>query len=95
MNLADLIKQIRIDSEYGPSIVIDAPFSGSPSGSSVGGSAVLGILKPQITIVPAIGGIGDKVVAPWGVPGPTRWPYIEGLLVIIGIIGVVYLLGGK
>ncbi len=91
MNLSDLIKEIRIDSEYGPSITILAPFSGSPSGSSVGGSAILGMLKPQITIVPA-GGLSDQVVAPWGVPGPTRWPYIEGLLVMMGIIGVVYIL---
>ncbi len=91
MNLGDLIKQIRIDSAYGPSIVIDAPFSGSPTGSSKGGSVLLGVLKPQITIVPA-GGLHSEGVAPWGVPGPTRWPYIEGLVVIAGIIGLVYLL---
>lgn len=86
MSLDGIIKEIRISSAWGPDIVIDQPFSGAPSAS--GGSALMGLLKPQITIVPAINGVGEQVVAPWGAPGPTKWPMVEAALVLAVLLGI-------
>jgi len=84
--LENLVSQIIIQSEYGPDIVIDQPFSGNPTTS--GSSILMGILKPQVTIVT---GLGNEVVAPWGNPGPTRWAFVEiAVLVALGIGAVLF-----
>jgi hypothetical protein len=88
--LDSLVKQIIIQSEFGPDIVIDQPFSGSPSAS--GGSVIMGVLKPQITIVTSL---GNQAVAPWGAPGPTKWPFVEIGLMLALVAGFGFLVKMK
>lgn len=68
--LDSLVKQIRIDTEYGPPIIIDRPFS--PDAAA--GPSPLKWLKPKITITSNLDAVNPIVSAPWGEPGPTRWP---------------------
>lgn len=86
---AELITRLVIDSAYGPQVVIDKPLASDPSASP---SRVMSILKPQITVITPL---GNKVIAPWGKPGETRWPEVQiallALLVAL-LIGVMILL---
>lgn len=84
-NLDSLIAQIRIESEYGPTVVLDRPFA--PDASTTA-PAALKWLKPRITIVPAVHGINPIVSQPWGAPGPTKWPQVQLGLVAAGAIGL-------
>ncbi len=83
--LANLISQIRIDTEYGPPIILDQPFSPSATAS---GASPLAWLKPRITITPSLRGIGPITSAPWGDPGPTKWPQVQLGLVVAGALGL-------
>lgn len=87
-DLASLISQITIQSEYGPDIVIDQPFAATPSNPAV--SFIMGILKPQITVVSSL---GTRTVAPWGTPDPTAWPTVQILL--LGLLGLGVVLAIK
>ncbi len=84
-NLANLIAQIRIDTEYGPPIVLNDPFSPSAAAS---GPSPLKWLKPRVTIVPRISGVNPIVSQPWGPPGPSKWPQVQFGLVVVGALGV-------
>lgn len=89
--LNNLVAQVSIRSEYGPNVVIDQPFSGAPS--SGGGSLLLRILKPEITITPGYG-LAPQTVAPWGTPGPTKWPFVEMGLIVAAALGVGLIIRG-
>lgn len=80
-----LIEQVRIDSEYLPTIVLDDPFAPGPP------SPVLQALKPQITL--RVAG-RDIVMAPYGTPGPTKWPLVRAGAVVAGAFVVGLMLRG-
>lgn len=83
--LRSLVTQVRVDTAYLPPIVIEDPFKpgqGPPS-------PVLQALKPRITLM--VSG-RPVVVAPYGDPGPSKWPAIKTGLAIAGGIGLVLLL---
>lgn len=83
--MTSIVSKIVIDSEYGPQIIIDQPMAAGGSGTP---SWVMDLLKPQITVITPF---GNKVIAPWGTPGPTRWPEIKIALLVIAAVaaGVV------
>lgn len=85
------IGSIRIDTAYGPPIVLDRPFAPVPA---TAGPSPLKWLKPQITIVPAIAGMKPIVSAPWGAPGPTRWPQVQAAVVGVGALALGLLVYG-
>lgn len=84
-NLGNLVRQIRIDTAYGPPIVLDQPFSPA---AQAGGPSALKWLKPRITIVPNIDGMDPIVSEPWGAPGPTRWPQVQLAMVLGGALSL-------
>lgn len=79
--LEGLITRIRVQSAFMPDVVIDDPFKPGPP------SPLLGALKPKITVELLSG--KPIVVAPWGEPGPTRWPEIKKGLVAVGVLAAV------
>jgi hypothetical protein len=80
-NLARNVRSITVESAYGPTITIPAPFAPTQEPSQA--TALMKILKPRITI-DVEGGAQPLVSAPYGVPGPTKWPIVSA----IGIIGL-------
>ena len=67
------VDSIRIDTAYGPPIVMDHPFEPGSQPSEIGL-----ILKPKITISAA----GNEVTfTPYGEPGETKWPYVQAAAV--------------
>jgi len=86
------IDQIKIESAYGPTIVLDHPFQG-PSVVS----PLLSRLKPKVTL--KVGGFTPIVMAPYGDPPPTKWPTLVkaagvmgGLVLLSSAVGTYYLL---
>jgi hypothetical protein len=75
----ELVTQLVIDSAYAPRVIIDKPLS-SDAVTSGPSSWILGVLKPQITVVTPL---GNKVIAPWGAPGETRWPIVQWILIAL------------
>lgn len=82
--LDSLIGQIRIDTEYGPPIIINHPFEPDAAASP----SPLKWLKPKITITPKYSIINPIRSAPWGNPGPTKWPQVQIGLVVAGALGL-------
>ncbi|MHB1430291.1 MAG: hypothetical protein ACYCVW_16530 [Rhodocyclaceae bacterium] len=83
MNWSDLIAGVRIDTEYGPPIVLNHPFATNQKPNPL-----LEALKPRITIYPSAAGINPVVLAPYGQPGTSKWPQIEAGLVLAGAVVV-------
>jgi len=76
-----LIQSITISSAWGPTYTIDLQ---SQSASSVDGEGLIKDLKPQVEIK-WIGNQGTTAIAPWGKPGPSKWPQIKGIVTAAGI----------
>ncbi len=82
MNVLDqIVGSITIQTAWGPDLVIDAPFSDTPGAAS----GMLAVLKPQITVGYRTG--GSQTFAPYGAPGPTRWPWVEAGVLAVFILG--------
>jgi hypothetical protein len=76
--LRDLIDGVRIDSAYLPAVVLSDPFAPGPP------NPIMAVLRPQVTIYPA-GAFSPVVVAPYGEPGPSRWPMVRAGLIVGGV----------
>lgn len=84
MTLADLLRgAIMFETALTPPVPI--PVSGS-SDSSVTPAMLkwLKVLRPKITI-PVIYDPHPVVIAPWGDPGKTMWPWVEAAIVGTGV----------
>lgn len=82
------VKNVTVQTTLFPDINIDDPFSPLPGTASALGK----LLKPKVTVT------GDlfnppQVVAPYGDPGPTRWPQlVQGAKVVgVGVVGLLLL----
>jgi hypothetical protein len=84
--LADSVKELRIESRYTPALIIRDPFAASPPSPIA--SAVGTFLRPRITAVTAFGPIAS---APYGEPGPSRWPAVQGALMISAALSAVWI----
>lgn len=89
------IDQIKFESAYGPTIVIDKPLEG-PSAIA----PFLAKLRPRLTL--RVRGFAPIVMAPYGNPPPTIWPKITvavgvvgGLVLLASGVGVYRLLRGR
>ena len=80
-----IVDQIRIDTTLLPSFTIDQPFSSSPSASP---SKIMDILKPKLTITTGYSS-SPVVVAPYGDPGVTQWPWMAAAG--LGLVGLMVL----
>jgi len=89
MDWAALIKEVRIDTEYGPPIVLNHPFASSANQKP---NALLSAMRPMITIYPSDTAINPVILAPYGRPGATKWPQVEAAAVIAGAV-ILGLLG--
>ena len=88
-NLPRLVKSIRVDTRRLPTFGANDPFGPGPSATGPIGR----FFKPQFTI--EVQGMSRPIVsAPYGSPGPTRWPLVKvvgGVVLVIG--GVLAFLG--
>lgn len=89
MDLSAYVKSITVESKYSPRIQLDNPFAPGPP------NPLLQAVKPQITLTLADGLGGPVVIAPYGSPGPSKWPLIKiGGVVVLGIalVSITYLM---
>jgi hypothetical protein len=84
--LDTLVGAVAVDSAWGPPIYVDDPFHPSAPGTE---SALGKILRPKVTVYWRDG--TTQVIAPYGEPGPSKWPFpvfalagLAGLLVAGG-----------
>lgn len=80
-DILSLVTKATIESAYLPPIVIDKPFA--PGGEP---NPLLKALRPRITVELASGSIAPVVIAPYGDPGPSKWPMVRTGLLIGGAI---------
>lgn len=76
LDLSKYITGITVESAYLPALDMVNPFGAGPP------NPLLQALKPKITIRTTL---GDKVLTPYGDPGPSRWPVIRTALVLGGL----------
>lgn len=79
--------RIDFESEWTPPISIDRPFAPGEPGAA---TAIQQFMLPKISFYLAGGG-DPVVVAPAGMPGPTKWPWVEIGGLALGL-GFLYLL---
>lgn len=81
--LSNLITNIRVDTVWGPPIVLDQPFAASPEPNPF-----LSLMKPKITV--GVAGGSPLTIAPYGEPGDSKWPFVE-LFMAAGALALLYL----
>jgi hypothetical protein len=86
--LAELVKDLRIESAWTPALIIKEPFAPSPPSPIA--SAVGSFLRPRVTVTLATG--QQFKSAPYGDPGASQWPLIQGALLISAGLGLAWLL---
>lgn len=88
-DLEEIVEWILVETEYGPPIYVERPFI--DKGESETGTAAA-MLKPRFTV--KLKGFDPQAYAPYGNPGPTKWPLISTTLTLGGILlGVLYFKG--
>jgi hypothetical protein len=95
--LDSLVESIEIQSTFGPPITIRDPFRKTPAtgpivtapgpGQKLPGFDVARMLKPKVLIKLRDGSV--QPFAPYGEPGPSRWPWVTVGLVA-GLSVLVY-----
>lgn len=75
--LASLVSGIRVETAWGPEFTV-APFASSTP------SPIARALRPKFTVL--LAGGGEYAIAPYGEPGPTKWPLIQAGLIFAGIV---------
>lgn len=78
------VKSIKIQTAYGPDIVIPEPFKPAPP-PPPGTKSAAAYLKPRIEI--QLGGASPITWAPYGDPRPSKWPWVKTALVGGVILG--------
>lgn len=84
--LADSVHELRIESAWTPALIIREPFALSPP--SPVASAVGSFFKPRVSVVTSLGPLSS---APYGDPGESRWPEVQGALLIGGALGFIFI----
>jgi len=77
------IARIEVRSAWGPTITIDRPFG--PATTPGAGDAVARAARPEIVAYGSGGGVVFSR-APYGAPGPTKWPFVALLAVVGGAV---------
>ena len=77
VDMSKLVTGIDVDSAWLPPIHLKDPFKPGPP------SPALQQLKPKITL--RLKGLDPVIIAPYGKPGPTRWPWVRAGLVVGGV----------
>lgn len=90
MDWSAYISAVRIDTEYGPPILLDHPFAKTQKPNPL-----LSALKPQLTIYPTDTGLKPVILAPYGRPGVTKWPQIEAGAVLVGALALGLIVAGS
>jgi len=86
--LADLIKEIRLETAFTPALVIREPFADSPPSPLASRAAT--ILRPSVSVRLASG--YEYRSAPYGSPGPSNWPTIKAGLLITAALGAAWMI---
>lgn len=76
------ISRVEVDTAYGPSIKLDDPFAPGPP------NPYMQRLQPRIRLYWRGEGVEPLKIAPYGDPGPTKWPLVQAALVGAGFIVV-------
>lgn len=74
---------IKVETAWLPPIEIRDPFKPSPGPAAP--NPVLSILKPRVTFELQGGALPPAKVAPYGEPGPNRWPVLRNGLLLAGL----------
>lgn len=81
------IESIVIQTAFGPDVVIDYPFvEKDPNAPETFGDKIARRLKPKVTV--NVKGYGPLEMAPYGDPGPTKWPTIKWIGAGAAALGV-------
>lgn len=86
--LESSIKSVVVESEYTPRLTVDSPLAQGSSKPNPVAEALLRVIKPRVTVNFAAG-LPPVVIAPYGHPGSSKWPFIQ----IVGIAGGVLFAG--
>lgn len=82
--MEQLIDRIVIDTAWGPQLVLVPSGEPSPAGAW---------LKPAASVY--VKGLqSPMLIAPYGQPGPTKWPWVQGALVLGAGVGALLMLRG-
>ena len=81
IDLSRYISGIKIESAFLPPIDLPEPFKPGPP------NPLLQLIKPRITLQTSL---GEKVLTPYGDPGPSRWPQVKMALLLAGVGFLVY-----
>jgi hypothetical protein len=73
-DLASQVTRLRVESSYLPPLDLANPFQPGPP------NPYLQRLRPKVTLEIAGGAVRPIVLAPYGDPGPSRWPAVRGAL---------------
>ena len=84
---------VRVDTEWLPPIIIADPFATTPG--PVAPNPVLSVLKPRLTFEIKGGALNPLRTAPYGEPGPTRWPQLKTGLTIAGVAALLLLVAAR
>lgn len=86
--LAELVTGLTIETAWTPPLSIADPLKPGPP------SPIMRALKPKVTVT-LQGASQPMVFAPYGDPGPSRWPLIKVALIVLGAAGVGYLVSRR
>lgn len=88
MAASDFLKYVTkatVETTYLPPITLDHPFD---QGGTAAPNPFLANLRPRITLELADGRLDPVVIAPYGDPGPSRWPLVKGVLLVTGAVAL-------
>lgn len=86
--LASVVKGVRIETAFTPAFEASDPFAESPPSpvASLAGQ----LLRPKVTLL--LAGGSTYPIAPYGDPGPSKWPIVQAVLIVVGLGLAGYLL---
>ena len=81
IDFSKYVSGIKIESAFLPPIDLPEPFKPGPP------NPLLQLLKPKITLQTSL---GEKVLTPYGDPGPSKWPMVKMALLYAFVGFVIY-----
>jgi len=78
-----VVSRIEVRSAWAPTITIDRPFSPSTPGGA--GDTIGKLMRPEIVVFDSTGAVVIER-APFGTPGPSRWPIVAALAILGGAV---------
>ena len=81
IDFSKYVSGIKIESAFLPPIDLPEPFKPGPP------NPLLQLLKPKITLQTSL---GEKILTPYGDPGPSKWPMVKMALLSAFVGFIIY-----